>query len=757
MKKFIQNRPLLRRIVYFFPLQLLLVQVKKNHMIVVFWLLLFGFITESVAARYGVGFLFLEPEYMEKVSFLSYFIVGFSCGGFIMAYNISCYIQNAFRFPFLATLSHPFIKFCWNNFIIPVFFLAVYFNKMFSFFAKESIAAGDQFVYISAFLAGLITFMSISFFYFIRTNKDISKIYGIRKSEDEKKRRYISRIILRRNFEWRNLDANREARDWHVEVYINFPWRIKLARSFEHYDKEMLIRVFKQNHYNAVFFQALVLISLLVLGSFRDIPAFMIPAGASVFLLFTMYLMMTSMLHTWFRGWTTTVFILLLISFNWAYQFDYFSNHTRAYGMDYTVPPVKYTNEKLHYYDQEKNWRAIDSANTIATLENWKARNMTDSTQLPKLVIFNCSGGGIRSALWTLYTMQYGDSVTGDLLSHTAAVFGSSGGMLGAAYLREVKLRGESDPKYNYRDPALRDHVSADILNPMAFSIAVNDWFLPIQRFKLDSQHYGKNRAYAFEEKFNDNTGRILTKRLEDYAADEASARIPMMVFSPTIVNDGRRLVISAQGVSYLTQSREHDRISYNKIPDGIEYSRFFSEQKAGRILFSSVLRMSATFPYITPLTELPSDPKLEVFDAGMRDNYGLVNTIRFIYCFREWLEKNTSGVVIIQTRDKFKERPVEPDEGQTLSEALSRPLGSFYGNLFTVQDYNTDREFEYAQSWFKSSIDIIDFELQNEFPDRISLSWHLTNAEKKKVINSMKSAKNKENIERLKKLMREN
>lgn len=754
MKRFILKRPWLRRIVYFFPFQLLLVQVKKNHTIMLFWLLLFGFITERVAMRYGVGFLFLEPEYMDQVGFLSYMIVGFSCGGFIMAYNISCYIQNSFRFPFLATLGHAFIKFCWNNFIIPLLFLSVYTARMLSFFSAEGIPAADRITFLLGFFAGVVTFVTISFLYFARTNKDISKLYGIPKSDEENKRRHIKRIYLRRNREWKTLDATREARDWHVETYLNFPWKIKLARSFEHYDKEMLIRVFKQNHNNAVFFQTVVLISLLTLGSFRDIPAFMIPAGASVFLLFTMYLVFTAMLHTWFRGWATTVFIVLLVGFNWAYQFDYFNNHTRAYGMDYRVKPAVLSNSRLHYYDSASNWRRQDSLQTIAMLEKWKAKNCSPGDSLPKLVIFNCSGGGIRSALWTLYTMQYGDSITGNLLPRTAAIFGSSGGMLGAAYLRETMLRGFSDKQFDYRNPRLRDHIATDILNPMAFSIAVNDWFLPIQTFEVDGQKFGKNRAYAFEEKFAENTGHILDKRLSDYAADESNARIPMMVFSPTVVNDGRRLVISAQGVSYLTQSLASERITYNKLPDGIEFSRFFSEQKADSILFSSVLRMSATFPYITPLTELPSEPRIEVFDAGMRDNYGLVNTVRFIHYFRDWIEKNTSGVVIVQTRDKYKERPVEETHNQTVSEALSRPLGSFYGNLFTVQDYNVDRELEYAPAWFSKAIDVIDFELQNELPDRISLSWHLTNREKKKVIGSMQSARNKTAIGRLKKLL---
>src|ERR1035437_10985997 len=117
--------PTIRRIIFFFPLQLLFLHIKKNLLLLSIWGLLFGFITQSLAPRYGVPYLFLNPEYLDEVTPLSYFIIGFACGGFVMAFNISSYTLNSFRFPFLATLANPFTKYCFNNFIIPVLFLLV--------------------------------------------------------------------------------------------------------------------------------------------------------------------------------------------------------------------------------------------------------------------------------------------------------------------------------------------------------------------------------------------------------------------------------------------------------------------------------------------------------------------------------------------------------------------------------------------------------------------------------------------------------
>jgi hypothetical protein len=759
-RAWIDKHPLLRRFIYFFPVQLLLVQVKKNPVLIIFWLIMFGFITGKIASRYGVALLFMDPEYMGNVNFLSYLMVGFSCGGFIMAYQISCYNYNAFRFPFLATLSRPFLRFCINNFIIPLAFQIVYLIYIINFLNCEPYTKTQIFFDVCGFILGNFLFIFGSLFYFFRANKDFSSLYGKDAGEQaghKPKRIILNRDPLSRQLNWKKITPGKEKRDWHVESYISGLFRIRRARPFDHYEKELLNRIFIQNHGKAVIFEVVVILTLLIFGFFRNVPGLMIPAGASVFLLFTLYLMFTGVITTWFRGWSNTVLVLLLLLFNWVHKFDLFDARTRAYGMNYSVKPAEYSNNEFDRFIQSGEWRTTDSLNTIAILENWKRKNTKDSANKPKMVILSCSGGGLRSTLWTFYTMQYLDSISqGKMLPRTALICGSSGGMLGAAYMREIWLREQKSEPYRHDDPALREKVSQDILNPIAFSMAVNDWFLPLRHVTYAGQRYSENRAYAFEEKFLSNTDNILEKRLCDYRQPEKDAIIPMMVFAPTIVNDGRKLVISSQGVSYLTQPGSSPNVINKSLEDGIEFSRFFKNQNADSVRFSSVLRMNASFPYITPLTDLPSDPVIQVFDAGMRDNFGLDNILRFIYTFRTWIASNTSGIILLQTRDKSKVRPVEKSASETMIEALSRPLGSFYGNLFTVQDYHHDYAIEQSAHWFAGKIDVLDFELQNDEPDLISLSWHLTNREKNRVVGSMSSANNSNSVKRFLDLLQE-
>jgi len=91
-----------------------------------------------------------------------------------------------------------------------------------------------------------------------------------------------------------------------------------------------------------------------------------------------------------------------------------------------------------------------------------------------------------------------------------------------------------------------------DVLNPILFTMATNDIFIRYQRFTEGDYTYTIDRGYAFEKALNENTDNWLNKTLKDYVTDEYNSNVPMLIISPTIINDGRRLLISSQPISYL-------------------------------------------------------------------------------------------------------------------------------------------------------------------------------------------------------------
>ncbi|MBK5284291.1 MAG: patatin-like phospholipase family protein, partial [Bacteroidia bacterium] len=357
-------------------------------------------------------------------------------------------------------------------------------------------------------------------------------------------------------------------------------------------------------------------------------------------------------------------------------------------------------------------------------------------------------------AMWTFRVLQATDSMSeGKIFSDARLITGASGGMIGAAYFRELFLEKEKGKINSMQDAEYLENISNDLLNPVAVSLIVNDLFFNIQKFSIGKQRYNKDRAYAFEKHLNENTGHVLEKNISDYASEENNAVIPQMIFSPSLVNDGRRLIISALPVSYLTANIEKDNFHFYQLNDCIEFGKFFSWYDAGQTRFTTVLRMSATFPYILPAVTLPTEPPTQVMDAGIRDNFGLKTTLRYLFIFRQWIEENTSGVVILNIRDTRKDRKRGSDTHGSILENLFSPVGNIYRNVIAVQEYETDEEIEYAKAWLNTPLDMLSFELPSTEED-ISLSWHLTSKEKNFIRHAVELPVNKNNFELLRKLL---
>jgi hypothetical protein len=753
----ISKRQRIERVLYFFPLQLLVLHVKKNLFLVFFWVLLFGFALNYFAARYGVSYQFLFPEYVGRNSPVAFAMVGFSLGGFILAFNLYTYILHGFRFPFIATLNRPFLKFSINNFILPTGFVVTYMIASIRFQATQELLGASTIVFnMLGFSLGMFVFLVLSRLYFLFTNKNVLN-YTPQERVSKRAQAAEETEMVRTNLHRAPRFGKNEnvKRDWQVETYLISPLRIGLARTAKHYKRDVLSRVFAQNHLNASLFELILIVSFVIIGSFRENPFFVLPAAASVLLMFTILLMLVSILYTWIRGWTLSVFLLAFLAINYSEpRFGLLKLDNHAYGLNYTVPKARYDLNAIYEPERLDSLAAHDFKQTLDILDRWRLKNQRDAvlnSSKPKLVIINTSGGGSRSALWTISSLANADSVLGGkLLQHTAFISGSSGGMIGAAYLRELYLRWQMGEMENLYDQRFRVNMSKDLLNPVIFSIATNDFFIRYQAVIDGDQAYTKDRAWAFEKQLNANLEGVLEKRLGDYIAPERQALIPLMVMAPTIVNDGRRLLVSSTPCAYLTQNSPIHSVNYTSLGEDVEFSRLFADQNAMNLRFSSALRMNATFPYVMPIVSLPAQPALDVMDAGLRDNFGIKTTLQFLYTFRNWINTNTSGVVIVQVRDV--EREAERHAGnRSVLNRITAPLGSVSGNFIRMQDFNNDQMIRYLSAWFENEIDIVTFQLAPEETSSVSLSWHLTSREKETIRRGLESQSYQAALEQLK------
>ncbi len=741
------------RVSYFFPFRLLLLHLKKNHFLLFLWVFLFSIVTGVFAKNVGVPQLFLMPEFRGGTGVISYAILGFSLGGFITGFNLYTYIMHGFRFPFIATLNRPFQKFSLNNLLLPALFIATYIVASAHFqLTKELIPVSKVALNILSFLLGITSFQALSYFYFLYTNKDATAFGKGTRRKPKPEENIVTGSPIHHMFRW--LRGRTGASAWHVETYISSFRKVSLARDSQHYSKEILERVFAQNHINASRFEIMLVVSFLIIGSLRSYEYFVIPAAASCMLFFTMLLMIVSAVHSWLRGWTLTVFIVLLLTLNFFYKdFKIIRIESRAIGMNYETTKADYDLRTLKPSEQRV---AVDKAYGLDMLQN-RINHFPSRDSLavkPKLVIINTSGGGSRSAFWTMRSMAYADSMCGGkLMDQCVMITGASGGMLGAAYMRELYMRQDWGESFNPYDTTYAENMAMDLLNPIVLSTATNDWFIRYQKIKDGDRSYTKDRATAFEEQLKENTNGIFNRRLRDYAEAEQSGQIPMLLLSPTIANDGRRMLISSQPISYLSQAF-HVNGEADPLPENVEFRSMFARQDADNLQFVTALRMNATFPYVFPMTALPSEPPVEVLDAGIRDNFGLKTTMQFLYTFRDWINENTSGVVIVQLRDLPKNVDLNDAKEQSLFGNFSAPIGGIYGNITKTHDYNSEQMLTYVQGWFNIKIDLISFQLHQEKSDHISLSWHLTKSEKKHIREATRDAYFQSELKRLKALL---
>ena len=746
MKKWIND------IFYSFPLQLVILHLRNNLILFFTWVGLALIMTGSVAKVFGIKYLFLLPEYLGQVNFVSYFFVGLGFAAFLMTWNLTTYLLDAHHFPFLASLQRPFRKFCLNNLLIPLTFLVVYiacaihYQSYYEFWEPSTIV-----VNCLGFLTGTIALLLLSSIYFRYTNKDILNFLKLRSQSPPN---LLKNIAPGRQVN--TLDhIKKGVSKWRVDTYLTESFKPRLVRSVAHYDSSILLSVFKQNHLNALVVQLVSLILLITLGFLIDNPYFRIPAGASIFILASIFVTVIGAISYWFDRWRISVFILLLAFINYLTTFEDFKHKNKAYGLDYKTSPTTYSYAKLDSISAIRNIES-DKLNTISILNKWRSKFGNNK---PKMVMICVSGGGLKASVWSMHVAQQVDSLLqGDLLNQNVLITGASGGIFGVSYLRELLWKKKTeDPTLNIYDQKYVDNISRDLLNPLVFTIISNDLFLPWAKFDVGGHTYRKDRGYIFEKQLNENTEGAFSRTLGEYKEAESNADIPLLFITPSIVNDGRRMIVSPQPVTYMTIAPRGVRERKSFEFDAIDFGRMFEKQGAANLQFTSALRMNSTYPYILPNVFLPSKPGIEVMDAGFRDNFGIKSATRFIHVFKDWINENTSGVILVQISSLEKYEAVDENENDGIIESILNPL-DIAGQIMTLQDYDHDNSLGLISDILNEEMfDVIRFIYSpGKDMERATMSFHLTGRERKDILDAFNLPQNQISLQRLKRIIRE-
>ncbi len=738
-----------RQLYYAFPIRLLVLHLRDHLVLLLVWAILTAFSTGTMGRFFGMHYLMLTPEYHGEVNFWSFFLTGLAFGGFVMVWHLTTYLLCSNRFPFLATLGAPFTKFSLNNSLVPLGFLVIWLICTTWFqWHDELTATADIGWNIAGFILGTLTITGLLGVYFHLTNKDLYSFHWTPRPG--------SRVLFRQRLPSIQ-EIQMGATRWRVDSYLNERVSPRLVRSVAHYDPRVLEQVFRQNHWNAVVVLIAALFLLMLQGAFMDSDWARIPAGATLYLMASIVIGLYGAIRFWFRQWGTGVFLGLIFTVNMLTGWGLFNYRNRAYGLDYALEKrAEYSYAALEKIASPQNI-AKDRAATIEILENWLAKNQTADNPTPKLVFVCVSGGGHRSALWTMQTLQKADIATGGkLLRQTALITGASGGLLGAAHIREAMLRHAEGDRLSPHDPRLVEDMGKDLLNAISFAVVANDLFFPISSFKSGNFTYRKDRGYLFEHQLNENTHDFFSRKMSEYREPERTAQIPMLIASPFVLNDARRLLISPQGLSYLMLPKAGSLAAQVEI-DGVDFGRLFATQQADSLTFSSAMRMNCTYPFILPNVWLPTLPAIEALDAGFRDNYGLGLAIRFAHNFKDWIRENTGGVVFVQIRCWDKIHPIEPSDDKGVFESLFTPAEAAGGNMTDMQDFEQDDALALLNDAMRGNrVEMVRFHYRPVRKNReASLSFHLSRREKLDIFEAFYTADNQASIKALKQVLK--
>ncbi|MHA7877303.1 MAG: patatin-like phospholipase family protein [Bacteroidota bacterium] len=751
---------MLRRLLHFFPVQLLINHFKSNHILLGAWLVLFGIITGHIGGFLGLQYLFLSPEYLGESGFWSFLIIGVALGGLTMTFHSTICLIDMHKFPFLGALSRPFAKLCLNNSVIPLTYLVVYIVTVTRFQRLEQKnTLIDVFIKNLGLLTGFTLVSLAMFMYMAMSNKDVFS-YHKKTITGRVKQALVHRInrVRRLWFTKKNTFS--------VSSYLESPFRIGYTKDLDrYYDPAIVTKIFNQNQLNLIFFEIMAVLLLFALGFWSNHAFSQIPAAASGILCLAILMMFVGLLSFWARGWTATIIVLLVVLCKVlaSHGISLGTRESQALGMyyegdkaDYTLTQIRELNSKTNYYK--------DKQATLKILENW--RKKFPATEAPKLIIICASGGGHKAALWVLRVLQTADSVThGKLMKHTMLMSCVSGGALGASYFRELYLRNKLGEASNPYDTIHLDKIAHNKLNPIIFNLVTNDMLLNTNKCQYQGRKYRRDRGYALEEQVNQYTDAILDKPLKAYQVPELRSIIPMLLLTPTIINDGRKLFVSPHGVSYMstapTKGEFAEESGHGKVR-GIDFIQLFKEQGGEDLRFLSALRMTATYPYVLPSITLPSDPAIEVMDGGIFDNFGVTDAVQFMSVFQDWIKKHTSGVILITIRSTIKEKEARRDPSKHLFSKLNNPIGTLQANWLNIQDIRNENLIKLANASFAYQVENIEFQYTpirrgkgKIRPGATSLKWYLTTEEKQHIIQSIYDRHNQYALERLRSLLK--
>lgn len=369
-------------------------------------------------------------------------------------------------------------------------------------------------------------------------------------------------------------------------------------------------------------------------------------------------------------------------------------------------------------------------------------------TRRPLLTVVAVDGGGIQAAAWSATVLTHLQHEWPAFSRSTGVISAASGGSVGTMMFVS-SLRADRLPT----DEELSGVVAAAArpsLSEVAWGLTYPDtWraILPIGRFD-------KDRGWAMEQAWRRNFAAGEVPTLSHWIDGVRKGWMPSVALNATKVESGERFAFATFAP-----------------PDGTPYLRDATPWNLGTMLntypnhdidMPTAARMSATFPYVTPIAT-PRSRAAEVpwhfADGGYYDNSGMGIAMRWLdtALYGDAAGYRNATVAFIRIRSSPKQPDSAPKERAWLYDAIG-PLVTELNVRVAGQRERAETELEFLrQLWCQRGVTIGTFEFGFDLPrtgepgmKNPPLSWQLTRQEIEDLDSAWKQPANSTALQQL-------
>jgi hypothetical protein len=354
----------------------------------------------------------------------------------------------------------------------------------------------------------------------------------------------------------------------------------------------------------------------------------------------------------------------------------------------------------------------------------------------PGVIVISAEGGGILASAWVNQVLtgileKLSPAEQRQFLASVRLLSGVSGGSTGLMYFQTLCGRPEQTPLTKADLKAVRSAAVADGgLGWVGYGIVYYDlvralW--PYWNYSLADRGQTLERAWRSELKKLLNGAKLPT--MLDLAAGVEDGTRPLLMWNATIADSGRPMAIT----------------NFDLPPDPDIASFYQVYKKRRNVDLTTAVRMSATFPYVSPIARpivhgQPVGPNLGLCDGGYSDNFGVAPA----YLALEGATDNFANIpkpvlwIQVHTSKDIGEGGIEDRAEKAASTAIG-PIWTLYGVRSTGQRARLRRIDELADLKMNDKLKMVVFEYSMKDSP---LSWVLSVEQKDHIREGWKSKK---------------